>query len=918
MEGLQQRWKELYAQDLPAMAKAKDEKQKWPVHLDHCFARIILDNAVGRNSTWTEVVKSPAIKNMSEQQLKDAIKLAEAIVDGSEDINPLNERSLKLRGKHTPGKKRKSEAQADAASKKTKRSESGNISTYFLPSPGSPKKEVSPVKAFATSHDLHMDVQLKRIVDSKLTPFRKQTLGMLCQIPRGRYSTYQAMSDYITQTSHTTCARAVGNAMRNNPFAPEVPCHRILAADGTLGGFGGHWGEEGKYASRKHELLKEEGIRFDSRVVIAKTAPPRFQLPTRRAVASLAVVSVLSAIEKQRKAKSDREKESDFAAQDMSGELQTIPARNGVATFVPRGRTIKIINTYGKQVVSTWAFGLGAPPEEGEEEEDKQELESQVDELKEELSRGVQQGKDGEDDVMEGEAKKVSDEGSDSSKKEDTPQDEKADSIAEKHSEGADDPPEQALPDTAESSKSAGKKPEKRTWSSYLPSIPYRNKNQYQNKTGTQAKQDEKAEEAQNEATSRKWSSYLPTGKGFSSYVPNLQMPDTQGVVSAFKSSNSWDPNKSYAEQLYDFSKTPVGAGTLAAASGSGTASSLYAAYNAYSQMNPSKNNQPPMEYLSLPHTRAATHRLVPEINDTLLTNLRNPLMTLVEDTSPGAHDTLTAACDANMYAALGVDKPEEHGSCAENLVLALRELNEKAGLKGTKAVGADITVNIAPTPLHLFMNAPLQLDTSAQSEGSGAKGAKLQVDEPKSKKRSYVRIRAERDIVVVLSACPNEIGHQNGGRCMAANFMVEEPEEDVSASTSSGKNKKGVPKKLDSTKKRSGEGGEKKATGMPKLRGGPQKPAAVKKSAERKISDNDDPPESELPEEEPKKGEVKRKAVPNQDQKPKASSSSKTEETKSQETPKANEEKPDETPKAKKKPKKLERRSATPKNEAS
>ena len=53
--------------------------------------------------------------------------------------------------------------------------------------------------------------------------------------------------------------------MRNNPFAPEVPCHRVLAADGTLGGFGGHWGEDGKFANKKHELLHAEGVRFDSR-----------------------------------------------------------------------------------------------------------------------------------------------------------------------------------------------------------------------------------------------------------------------------------------------------------------------------------------------------------------------------------------------------------------------------------------------------------------------------------------------------------------------------------------------------------------------------------------------------------------------------------------------------------------------------
>lgn len=319
------------------------------------------------------------------------------------------------------------------------------------------------------------------------------------------------------------------------------------------------------------------------------------------------------------------------------------------------------------------------------------------------------------------------------------------------------------------------------------------------------------------------------------------------------------------------------------------------------------------MEYLSLPHTRAATYRLVPELNDTLLTNLRNPLMTLVEDTSPGAHDTLTAACDANMYAALGVDKPAEHGSCAENLVLALKELNEKAGLKGTKAVGADITVNIAPTPLHLFMSTTIQLDSSIESKGSGAKGAKISVEKPEVKKRSFVRFRAERDIVVVLSACPNELGHQNGGRCMAANFMVEEAEEDSAASTSSVKSKK-APKKLGAKKnddgrneKKDEEKGEKKndkkeeeqkPKGMPGLKGGPQKPAAVQKSAEQAPDDNDDPPESELPEEAPKKEEVKRKPVPQQQQQ---------------------ESTPEEAPKApKKKPKKLERRTVTPKSEAS
>jgi len=53
--------------------------------------------------------------------------------------------------------------------------------------------------------------------------------------------------------------------MRKNPFAPLVPCHRVLAADGKIGGFGGDWGEEGRFASEKLRLLRDEGLKFDGR-----------------------------------------------------------------------------------------------------------------------------------------------------------------------------------------------------------------------------------------------------------------------------------------------------------------------------------------------------------------------------------------------------------------------------------------------------------------------------------------------------------------------------------------------------------------------------------------------------------------------------------------------------------------------------
>lgn len=168
-------------------------------------------------------------------------------------------------------------------------------------------------------------------------------------------------------------------------------------------------------------------------------------------------------------------------------------------------------------------------------------------------------------------------------------------------------------------------------------------------------------------------------------------------------------------------------------------------------------------------HTRASTLHMSPRVNDTLVSNLRAPLMTLVEDTSPGIHDTLIAACDPQRYKELGVKEWETHGSCSENLVLALNEINEKSGLKGTKAIGRDVTVNSVPAPLNLFMNIPWT------QEGD------VSFDAPTGKRGDYVKFRAERDLVVVMSACPQDILDINGRKPMVAHFVVESPSpEDV------------------------------------------------------------------------------------------------------------------------------------------
>jgi len=61
---------------------------------------------------------------------------------------------------------------------------------------------------------------------------------------------------------------SVGNALRNNPFSPYVPCHRVIASNYFVGGFFGEWGKDHKTGTRyseKVEILSQEGIRFSDK-----------------------------------------------------------------------------------------------------------------------------------------------------------------------------------------------------------------------------------------------------------------------------------------------------------------------------------------------------------------------------------------------------------------------------------------------------------------------------------------------------------------------------------------------------------------------------------------------------------------------------------------------------------------------------
>ncbi|RMZ92315.1 hypothetical protein DV736_g450, partial [Chaetothyriales sp. CBS 134916] len=94
-----------------------------------------------------------------------------------------------------------------------------------------------------------------------VTDFQSKVYAHLLAIPQGQVTSYAALAKALNSSP-----RAVGGALRSNPWAPEVPCHRVIASDGFVGGFKGDWEDapSGVNQSRKLKLLKDEGVHFTS------------------------------------------------------------------------------------------------------------------------------------------------------------------------------------------------------------------------------------------------------------------------------------------------------------------------------------------------------------------------------------------------------------------------------------------------------------------------------------------------------------------------------------------------------------------------------------------------------------------------------------------------------------------------------
>jgi uncharacterized protein len=151
-------------------------------------------------------------------------------------------------------------------------------------------------------------------------------------------------------------------------------------------------------------------------------------------------------------------------------------------------------------------------------------------------------------------------------------------------------------------------------------------------------------------------------------------------------------------------------------------------------------------EFMSNEHTRSCLEKLVPEVGDSLYSNRRRPILTIIEDSSPGIHDLLLSACDIDRYRLLGVEG--YHRNCADNLREAMTEI----GLR----------VPEVPSPFNIFENVKI----TANGE--------LSIIPPEVKPGDSIILRAEFEITLVLSCCPMDIALTNGPDLRSKPVQVE------------------------------------------------------------------------------------------------------------------------------------------------
>lgn len=114
-----------------------------------------------------------------------------------------------------------------------------------------------------------VEQQIKRGELTEAMNFHQRVWALTARIPAGRVTTYAALAAALQSRGY----RAVGQALHHNPYAPDVPCHRVVGSDGRLTGFAGG-------LAKKQSMLTDEGVAVNpsGRVDLARYAW-RFELP---------------------------------------------------------------------------------------------------------------------------------------------------------------------------------------------------------------------------------------------------------------------------------------------------------------------------------------------------------------------------------------------------------------------------------------------------------------------------------------------------------------------------------------------------------------------------------------------------------------------------------------------------------------
>jgi uncharacterized protein YcgI (DUF1989 family) len=150
------------------------------------------------------------------------------------------------------------------------------------------------------------------------------------------------------------------------------------------------------------------------------------------------------------------------------------------------------------------------------------------------------------------------------------------------------------------------------------------------------------------------------------------------------------------------------------------------------------------VDWLSASQTRDITERLFPKVGESFYSERGEPLLTLAEDNSPCPHDMLFPACNPRLYERAGYPN---HPNCRDNLLTELRV--------------AGIEVTTVPDPVNLFQRSEPQAD------------GRLEVLASNNPPGGNVLLRADADVLLVVTACSVDHHPTNGGRCTGIRLEI-------------------------------------------------------------------------------------------------------------------------------------------------